>query len=326
MTPIFLKLIAAAALTAATAAAAQDQSVANYPSRPLRLITGFLPGGVSDTVARVTGEKLGELLGQRVIIDGRPGAGGVLSMELAANANPDGHTLYMGQPVITISPNFKNKPSFDPIKAFAPISLIGFGSTMMVVHPGTPAGSVKELVAYGKSQPPGTLRFGHSGVGSTNHLAGELFSVMSGVKLQPIPYKGAAANIVGVLQGEIQIAMLPTLAAIPHVKNGRLKAIGMTGSQRSPAIPDVPTIGETLKGFDVPVWYGFIVTAKTPVAIVNKLHAETQRAIRTPEVKDRLASQGIETQPATRAEFAKLIHDDAARWAALVRAAGIVLE
>jgi tripartite-type tricarboxylate transporter receptor subunit TctC len=149
---------------------------------------------VSDTVARVTGEKVGEFLGQRVIIDGRPGAGGVLSMELAANANPDGHTLYMGQPVITISPNFKTKPPFDPIKAFAPVSLIGFGQTMMVIHPSTPASNVKELIAYAKSQPPGTLRFGHSGAGSTNHLAGELFSVMSGVKLSPIPYKGAASN------------------------------------------------------------------------------------------------------------------------------------
>lgn len=321
-----LKRVAVIALLASAAAHAQDKSAENYPSRPLRLITGFLPGGVSDTVARVTGEKLGELLGQRVIIDGRPGAGGVLSMGLAANANPDGHTLYMGQPVITISPNFKNKPPFDPIKAFAPVSLIGFGSTMMVVHPSTPASNVKELVAYGKSQPPGTLRFGHSGMGSTNHLAGELFSVMTGVKLTPIPYKGAAANIVAVLQGEIHIAMLPTLAAIPQVKAGRLKAIGMTGSQRSPAAPDVPTIGETLKGYDVPVWYGFLVTAKTPTAIVNKLHAETQRALRTPEVKDRLASQGIETQLSTRAEFAQLIQLDAARWAKLVKEAGIVLE
>lgn len=323
MTTMFSKLLRLTLLIAALPAAAQD---ANYPSRPLRLITGFLPGGVSDTVARVTGEKLGEQLGQRVIIDGRPGAGGVLSMELAANANPDGHTLYLGQPVITISPNFKKKPPFDPLRAFAPVSLIGFGTTMMVVTPSTPASNVKELIAYGKSQPPGTLRFGHSGMGSTNHLAGELFAVMSGVKLTPIPYKGAAANIVGVLQGEIHIAMLPTLAAIPHVKSGRLKAIGMTGSKRSPAAPDVPTIGETLKGYDVPVWYGFVITAKTPATIVNKLHAETQRAIQTAEVKDRLASQGIETQTGTRAEFAKLIEDDAVRWAKLVKDAGIVLE
>ena len=325
MTMKLMNLLTAAVLACASAGA-QAQGAENFPSRPLRLITGFQPGGVSDTIARVTGDKLGEFLGQRVIVDGRPGAGGVLSMEIAVNANPDGHTLYMGQPVITISPNFRKKPPFDPIKSFAPVSLIGFGSTMMVVHPQTPANTVKELIAYGKSQPPGSLRVGPSGVGSTTHLAGELFSVMSGVKLQPIPYKGAASNQLALLQGEIQISMLPVLAAIPQVKSGRLKAIGVTGAKRSQAVPDIPTIGETLKGFEVPVWYGFLVTAKTPVAIVDKLHAYTQKALQTPEVRDRLASQGVETQLSSRAEFAKLIQEDAVRWAKLVREAKIVLE
>jgi tripartite-type tricarboxylate transporter receptor subunit TctC len=292
----------------------------------MRLITGFQPGGVSDTVARVTGEKVGELLGQRVIVDGRPGAGGVLSMEIAANANPDGHTIYMGQPVITISPNFKNKPPFDPIKAFAPVSLIGFGQTVMAVHPSTPAATVKELIALGKSQPAGALRFGHSGVGSTNHLAGELFAVMTGVKLTPVPYKGAASNQLALLQGEIQIAMLPVLAAVPQVKAGRIKALGVTGAKRSQAMPDVPTIGETIPGYEVPVWYGFVITAKTPPAIVDKLHAATQKALTTPEVKDRLFSQGVETQLMSRADFGRLIAEDAVRWAKLVRDAGIRLE
>jgi tripartite-type tricarboxylate transporter receptor subunit TctC len=305
---------------------ASAQSADNFPSRPLRLITGFQPGGVSDTVARVTGEKVGEILGQRVIVDGRPGAGGVLSMELAANANPDGHTIYMGQPVITISPNFKRKPPFDPIKTFAPVSLIGFGQTMMVVHPSTPASNVKELIALGKSQPPGSMRFGHSGVGSTNHLAGELFSVMSGVKMTPIPYKGAASNQLALMQGEIQISMLPVLAAITQVKAGKLKPIGVTGAKRSQAVPDIPTIGETLPGYEVPVWYGFVITAKTPDAIADKLHAATQQALLTPEVKDRLFSQGVETQPMSRQEFGKLIRDDAVRWAKLVKDAGITLE
>jgi tripartite-type tricarboxylate transporter receptor subunit TctC len=317
---------AAGAIAMAVNAPAFGQGADNFPSRPMRLITGFQPGGVSDTVARVTGEKVGEILGQRIIVDGRPGAGGVLSMELAANANPDGHTIYMGQPVITISPNFKNKPPFDPMQAFAPVSLIGFGQTMMVVHPATPASSVKELIALGRSQPPGSLRFGHSGVGSTNHLAGELFAIMSGVKLTPIPYKGAASNQLALMQGEIQISMLPVLAAIPQVKAGRLKAIGVTGAKRSQAVPDVPTIGETLPGYEVPVWYGFVITAKTPAAIVDKLHAATQKALLAPEVKDRLFSQGVETQPMSRAEFGKLVREDAVRWAKLVKDAGITLE
>ena len=313
------------AAAAALAASAHGQSADNFPSRPLRLITGFQPGGVSDTVARVTGERLGEILGQRVIVDGRPGAGGVLSMEIAANANPDGHTIYLGQPVITISPNFRTKPSFDPLKAFAPVSLIGFGQSIMVVHPNTPASNVKELVAFAKSQPPGAVRFGHSGVGSTNHLAGELFGVMTGVKMTPIAYKGAASNQLGLLQGEVHISMLPVLAALPQVKAGRLKSIAVTGAARSRAVPDIPTVGETIKGFDVPVWYGFVVTARTPAAIVNKLHAETQKALQT-DVKDRLFAQGVETQLMSRPDFAKLIQDDAVRWAKLVKDAGLTLE
>jgi tripartite-type tricarboxylate transporter receptor subunit TctC len=320
------RIIAAAALAACTATAAFAQSADNFPNRPIRLITGFLPGGVSDTIARVTGERMGDILGQRVIVDGRPGAGGVLSMELAVTANPDGHTLYLGQPVITISPNFRRKPPFDPLKALAPVSLIGLGATMMVVHPSTPANNVKELIAYGKSQPPGTLRFGHSGMGSTNHLAGELFGVMSGLELTSVPYKGAAANIVAVLSGEIHIAMLPVLAAIPQVKSGKLRAIGVTGADRSPAVPDIPTIGETLPGYEVPVWYGLVVTSKTPTAIIDKLHAVAQQAIKSPDVSQKLAAQGIEVQPATRAEFAQLIQQDAVRWAKLVKDAGIVLE
>ena len=313
------------AAAAALAASAHAQSADNFPSRPLRLITGFQPGGVSDTVARVTGERLGELLGQRVIVDGRPGAGGVLSMEIAANANPDGHTLYLGQPVITISPNFKTKPPFDPLKAFAPVSLIGFGQSIMAVHPNTPASNVKELIAFAKSQPPGAVRFGHSGMGSTNHLAGELFGVMTGVKMTPIAYKGAASNQLALLQGEVHISMLPVLAALPQVKAGRLKAIAVTGAARSRAVPDIPTVGETIKGYDVPVWYGLVITARTPAAIVNKLHAETQKALQT-DVKDRLFAQGVETQLMSRPDFAKLIQDDAVRWAKLVKDAGLTLE
>lgn len=322
----FARACAVGALLAVSSHALAQGAAENYPNRSIRLITGFLPGGVSDTIARVTGEKVGEILGQRVIVDGRPGAGGVLSMEIAVTANPDGHTLYLGQPVITISPNFRRKPPFDPLKALTPVSLIGLGATMMVVHPSTPASNIKELIAYGKSQPAGALRFGHSGMGSTNHLAGELFGVMSGLQLTSVPYKGAAANIVAVLSGEIHIAMLPVLAAIPQVKSGKLKAIGVTGATRSPAVPDIPTIGETLSGYEVPVWYGFVITSKTPTAIVDKLHGATQQAIKSPDVKDKLSAQGIEVQPASRAEFAQLIQQDAVRWAKLVKDAGIVLE
>jgi len=319
-------LSAVLGLLALLPGAAHAQSVAEFPNRPMRIITGYLPGGVSDTIARTMAAQLGEQMGQRIIIDGRPGAGGTLAMEIAANATPDGHTLFMGQPVITISPNFKRRPSYDTIKAFAPLSVIGMGATMMMINAAIPANNVKELIAYGKTQPAGKLLFGHSGVGSTNHLAGELFSVMSGVQLTAVAYKGAAANILATIQGEVQISFLPVLAALPQIKVGKLKALGVTGAKRAQAAPNIPTIAETLPGYEVPVWYGLMAPAATPKPIVNKLNLEIKKALELQPVIDRLASQGIEVDYTTVAEFEKLIKEDALRWAKLVKSSGIVLD
>lgn len=313
-------------LALASASHALAQQATNFPNRPMRIITGYLPGGVSDTVARTMASQLGEQLNQRIIIDGRPGAGGTLAMEVAAKANPDGHTLFMGQPVITISPNFKTRPSFDPIKAFAPLSIIGFGATMMMINPAVPATNVKELIAYGKSQPAGRLHFGHSGQGTTNHLSGELFSVMSGVQLTAVAYKGASLNILATIQGEVQLSFLPVLAALPQIKVGKLRAIGVTGAKRSKAAPQVPAIAETLPGYEVPVWYGLMAPAATPKAIVTKLNLEIKKALELPAVVERLENQGIETEYTTVAQFEKLIQEDAARWAKLVKQSGIVLD
>lgn len=325
MTNVFRHLALAFGLLT-LAGTVSAQSAADFPTRPMRIITGYLPGGVSDTIARTMATQLGEQLGQRIIIDGRPGAGGTLAMEIAANATADGYTIFMGQPVITISPNFKRKLPIDPLTAFAPLSVIGLGASMMMVNPSTPVNNVKELIAYGKKQPPGALLFGHSGQGSTNHMAGELFSVMSGVKLTPVAYKGAAANILATMQGEVQISFLPVLAALPQIKSGKLKPLGVTGARRAKAAPNVPTIGETLPGYEVPVWYGLMVPAATPKPIVNKLNLEIKKALAVPAVETRLASNGIETEYTTVAEFDKLIKEDAARWKKLVKDAGIVLE
>ena len=308
-----------------TLAPALSAHAQTYPARPLRLITGFLPGGVSDTVARVTGEKLGERLGQRVIIDGRPGAGGVVSMEIAAAATPDGYTLYLGQPVITLSPNFRKRPGFDPIKAFAPVSLIATGPTLLAVHPSLPVSSVKELIAYAKTQ-PGGLRFGSSGAGTTNHLSGELLRVMANMPLTHIPYRGAAVNVVAAIQGEIHISFLPLLAAIPHVKSGRLKALGVTGARRSPSVPDVPTVGESLPGYEVSAWYGIVVPTATPQPIITRLNAELIKTLEQHDVRERLTAQGVDVQSSTTEELATLIRTDAQRWAKLVKAAKLVLE
>jgi tripartite-type tricarboxylate transporter receptor subunit TctC len=318
------KLVLATVLFAFAAGGAYAQS-GKFPDRPMRIITGFLPGGVSDTIARIMAENLGEQLGQRIIIDGRPGAGGMLAMELAGRATPDGYTIFMGQPVITISPNFRRKLPFDPLKAFDPLSVIGLGQTMMMVHPSLPVSTVKELIAHGKSRPDGLL-FGHSGQGSTNHLAGELFGVMSGVKLTAVAYKGAAANSLALMSGEIHISFLPVLAALPHVKSGKLKPVGVTGATRAQAAPDIPTIGETLPGYEVPVWYGFLLPAGSPKAVIARLNGAIKVALETPSVRERLATQGVEPHYTTVAEFQQLIREDAARWAKLVKDAGIVLE
>jgi tripartite-type tricarboxylate transporter receptor subunit TctC len=310
---------------ASTATHGAESPPDNYPNKPIRFVTGFLPGGVSDTIARVTGDKLGEQLGQRVIIDGRPGAGGVLSMEIAANANPDGYTWYLAQPVITISPNFKRKLPLDPMKAFAPVSLIGVSPTILVVHPSVPVSSVQELVAYAKARPDG-LKVASSGPGTTNHLAGELFRVKTGIKLLNIAYKGAAATLLAAMSGEVEATFSPLVAGLTQVKAGKLKPLALTGKKRSAVLPNVPTIGETLAGYSVEAWYGLMVPARTPPAIVTFLNAQTRKALDTPAIKERLAGQGVDVGSSTPAEFAQFIRADAAQWAKLVKDAGIQLE
>jgi tripartite-type tricarboxylate transporter receptor subunit TctC len=311
-----------ASTTLAAESIAKPAGVGSYPERPLRLMTGFLPGGVSDVLARVVGAKLGEFVQQRVVIDGRPGAGGQVSMELAANATPDGYTLYLGQPVITLSPLFKNKPPFDTLKAFDPVIHLGNGPTLLVVNPSLPVNNVKELIAYAKSRPDGLL-FGSSGAGSTNHLAGELFKLMAPAPLVHVPYKGAGANAIAVIQGEIGIAFQPLAAAIPHVKSGRLKGIAVTGAKRARAVPDIPTVGESVRGYVVEAWYGLVVPAGTPRARIAYLNRETNRVLASPDVADTLLKNGIETEGGTPEAFGKLINEDAVRMAKLVKEAGI---
>ncbi|HTD90975.1 MAG TPA: tripartite tricarboxylate transporter substrate-binding protein, partial [Burkholderiales bacterium] len=224
-----------------------------------------------------------------------------------------------------LSPNFRKRPGFDPIKAFAPVSLIATGPTLLAVHPSLPVSSVKELIAYAKTQ-PGGLRFGSSGAGTTNHLSGELLRVMANMPLTHIPYRGAAVNVVAAIQGEIHISFLPLLAAIPHVKSGRLKALGVTGARRSPSVPDVPTVGESLPGYEVSAWYGIVVPTATPQPIITRLNAELIKTLEQHDVRERLTAQGVDVQSSTTEELATLIRTDAQRWAKLVKAAGLVLE
>jgi tripartite-type tricarboxylate transporter receptor subunit TctC len=316
----------ACALLAATALSQAGEPLpANYPNKPIRFVTGFLPGGVSDTIARVTGEKLGEQLGQRVIIDGRPGAGGVLSMEIAAAANPDGYTWYLGQPVITISPNFKRKLPLDPLKALAPVSMLGISPTVLVVHASIPVSSVAELISHAKNRPDG-IRVASSGPGTTNHLAGELLRAKTGIKLLNVAYKGAAATLLAAMSGEVEATFAPLVAGLTQVKAGKLKAVALTGKKRSPVLPEVPTVGETIAGYSVEAWYGLMVPERTSPAIVDFLNAHVRKALDASAVKDRLLTQGVEVRYSTPAELARFIREDAAQWAKLVKDAGIQLE
>ena len=305
---------------------AADNLPADYPSKPIRFITGFLPGGVSDTIARVTGDQLGQQLGQRVIIDGRAGAGGVVSMEIAAAANPDGYTWYLGQPVITISPNFKRKLPIDPMKALAPVSLLGISPTILVAHPSVPVASVADLVTFAKSRPDG-MRVASSGPGTTNHLAGELFRVKTGIKLTNIQYKGAAATLLAAMSGETELTFSPLVAGLTQVKAGKLKAIAVTGAKALAGPAERAhhrRDAARLQGRSVVC--GLMVPAKTPPALVDFPHQQTRKALDTPAVKERLTAQGVDVASSTPAEFARFIREDAAQWAKLVKEAGIELE
>ncbi len=296
-----------------------------FPTRPMRVITGFAAGGVSDIIARAVGEQMGKQLGQRMVIDTRPGAGGMLSMGSAANASPDGYTLHLATPVITLSPLFTaRKLGFDPLKAFAPVSLIGTGPTILTVHPKLPVKSVKELIALSKARAE-PLRVGHSGDGSIQHLAGELYRVMSATKLTPIAYRAGQASILAAMQGEVEVTFVPLSSALPHMQAGRLTGLGVTSERRAKAAPDIPAIAETLPGFNVFSWYGFLAPAATPALIVTKLNGEIKKALAVTAVYEMLERQGVEVQYTTQVDFGNLMREDHQRWAKLVKDAGIVL-
>lgn len=324
--PWGVALLPAVLLYLLAAGSVQAQEPAgDFPSRPLRVITGYAVGGVSDLIARTVGEQLGRQLGQRMVIDTRPGAGGMLSMGIAAGASADGYTLHLATPVITISPLFtERKLGFDPLKAFAPVSLIGTGPTILTVHPKLPVKSVKELIGFVKSKPEG-LRVGHSGDGSIQHMSGELYRVMSGSKLTPVAYRSGQASIIAALQGEVEMTFVPLSSALPHIRAGRLRGLGVTSARRAKAAPDIPAIAETLPGFDVFSWYGLLVPSATPGAIVAKLNGAVRKALEVPTVYELLERQGVEVQSMSQADFGRLMLADHQRWAKLVKDAGIVL-
>lgn len=311
-------------LSSTLLAAAAAEAAETYPRRPLRFVVGFLPGGPSDTIARVVGIKLGEGLGQTVIVDNRAGAGGNLSAEIVAHAPADGHTLLLGTggPLV-IAPVIGQKIGFDPDRDLAAVSKLGDSMSILCAHPSLAANSVKDLIAMARAK-PGEINYASSGVGTANHLAAELLASMANIRLSHVPYKGSGAALPALIGGEVKLGFGPLLPAIPHVKTGRLKALGVTGLKRSPAAMEIPTIAEQgLAGYEVNSWYGVFVPSRTPSPIVARLNQELARVAAMPDVKERLSRDGVEAVASTPQALDQVVVAEKKLWAKVIREAGI---
>jgi tripartite-type tricarboxylate transporter receptor subunit TctC len=317
----FHVLKACALAVLALSAAAQPQV---YPAKPIRMIVAYPPGGGTDIVGRMLAQKLSESLGQSVVVENRGGASGNIGTELAARAAPDGYTMLMGN----VAPNainvslFKDLP-FDPIVDFAPVSLVASTPNILVVHPSTPARTVKEVVALARAQ-PGTLNFASAGVGSSSHLAGELFRILAGADIVHVPYKGAGPAMVDVLSGQVQLYFATMPAAMPHVKPGKLAPVAVTSARRSQALPDLPTIAESgVPGYEASTWYGVLAPARTPSAVVARLHGDIVKILADAALHARMADQGFDPVGSSPEEFGAYIKSEILKWRKVIRDAGI---
>jgi len=297
-----------------------------YPNKPLRFILPFPPGGGTDILGRLIAERMTASLGQPVVIENRGGAGGNVGAEAAAKSAPDGYTIVLVAPSLAISPSLYSKLAYDPVKDFAPISLVATVPNVMITHSSVPARTLREFIALAKAK-PGGMNFGSGGSGTSNHLAGELFNIVAGVKLVHVPYKGVNLAMNDVLSGEVHLVVIGVPAAAPHIKAGKLRALALIAPQRSPALPDVPTVAEAgLPDFEVTTWYGVLAPAGTPRPIVTRLNAELVKIMHAPELKDRLATLATDPQTSTPEEFAAYIKQEIAKWGEVVRKAGLKAE
>lgn len=298
-----------------------------YPSKPIRLIVPFTPGGSNDVVARIVGQKLSETWKQPVVVENKPGAGGNIGSEAAARSEPDGYTLLIAaNNVLAINPTLYDKIPFDPLKDFAPVTLLGTLPIVLVVNSAVPAKSVQELIAFGKSSADG-LTYASGGNGTPQHLSGELFKSMTGVKMDHIPYKGNAPAVTDLLSGQVKMLFSPVNSVIPHVKSGKLRALGVASTARLTYLPDVPTIAEAgVPGYQSDIWLALVAPAGTPKDIVEKVRGEVAAILAHPEVKEKLSAQGIEPAPSSPEEVTRLIKDDLARWAKVIKERGIRAE
>lgn len=304
----------------------REVSAQTYPSRPIRYLVGYTPGGTADILARAVGQKLAEAWGQQVIVENRPGAGTNIATEIAARSAPDGYTLFMPTVANAINPTLYPKLNYDPLRDFAYVTNYAKVPGIVVVHPSVPVKNVQQLVALAKTR-PNELRHGSTGIGSPHHLAGELFKSMTGVQMVHVPYKGASPALVDVIAGHIEVYFGAMVSVLPHVKSARLRPLGVTSLKRVPAAPEVPTLDEQgLKGFETGSWFGMAVPAATPREIVAKLHAEAVRAIAAPDLRERLSAEGAEFVGDTPEQFTAFVRSEIVKWGRAVKASGAKAE
>ncbi len=298
-----------------------------YPSKPIRLIVGFAPGGGTDILARALGQPLGELLGQQVIVDNRAGAGGIVATELGAKAPPDGYTLLVGSSAaFAINPNLMAKLPYDPVRDFAPVGMFATLSYALDVHPSLPAKSLKEFLALARGK-PGAINYGSAGQGSSTHLAIEQFAMAAGIRMTHVPYKGNTPAMTALMSGEVAMVFDPVLTSAPLAKSGRVHALAVSTARRSALLPEVPTISEAgVSDFEAGNWFGIFAPAGTPQAIIDRLNAAVNQAMTRSEMKERMLSQGADPLSGSPADLANLVQRELARFAKIVKAAGVRIE
>jgi len=294
----------------------------SYPSKPVRLVVPSATGGGTDILARVIAQKLSESFAQQFVVDNRPGAGQMIGIEIVAKSPPDGHTLVMAASTLAINPIMYKKVPYDAVRDFSPVTQVATLANVLVVHPSLSVKSVAELIALAK-QRPGQINFASAGIGTSPQMSVELLKSMAGIDMVHIPYKGTAPGVVDVLSGQVSMMAPNVLTALPHIKAGKLRALGVTTGRRIEALPEVPAIAESLPGYESTQWYGVLAPAGTPREIVSKLHVEIARTLRLPDVKERLAADGAEPVGSSPDEFAALIKSEIEKWTRVAKAAGI---
>jgi len=321
--PTRLSAAVLGACTTAALLAFPNASLAQtYPNKPVRFIVPFAAGGSTDIIARAVGTRVSELIGQPVVVENRPGGGTVIGTETVARSSPDGYTLLVVPAPFTINPSLLPKLPYDSLNDFTPITLINTTPLVVVVNPSVPARSVKELIALAKSK-PGTLNYGSSGTGGSNHLAGELFQVMAGVKMVHIPYKGNAPALTDLVGGHVDLVFNGLTSAYPLIKSGRIRALAVTSARRSAVLPEMPTLDEAgLKGFEAVAWNGLAGPAKTPAEVVDRLSDAVRKVVGNPEIRERLKAEGSDPVGSTPAEFAKFLRDEITKWAKVIKLSG----